>query len=1163
MGQTAFPLGAFELHERLGRGGMAEVWAGVHRRLGVAVAVKVVTTGHKRSESTYVHLRNEVRAMAQLDHPSIVMVFDYGEVSEEDEARSEGLLRAGSPWFAMELADEGTARPLCGRIPWSRTKRMLLSLLDALAHAHARGVLHRDVKPSNVLVFPGDVVKLSDFGLARQLEPNDEDHGRGGGTPAYMAPEQFVGAWREYDCATDLYAMGCLAYALVSGGPPYGSWNDVKLMARLHSRGVLPPLEPKIPVPDGFESWLRRMMHKNPGRRYQRAADAAVALRQLGDSEDVPMAEPSQPVPPTLVTLSDLDTVMTLSEVGDDGSQPPEDVSLDEFVSIHNEPLIAGGWQEPRRPSPPLVRAGLGLYGLRAIPLVARQDEREILWASLVDVFYERRPRVVLLEGPAGSGKSRLAQWLCERAHETGTGTVLKAVHSPRAGPGHGLTAMLTRYLRAQGLGRNELRAHLMAQLARHGVDDEAEVEALTELLAPASEAERAAGTRAVQLRSAAERHVLIGRFVETLAASRLVVLWLDDVQWGLGTLTFVQHLVATVTARVLVILTARSESLGEDSAERELLDAALKNWRASRLEIGPLHEDEWPALVEQLLRLRPELARDVARQTQGNPLFAVQLVGDWIDRDLLEPGPEGFALRPGTALALPAAIDELWWVRIEYFLASRVDDDAVALELAATLGQEIDGAEWRDACAVAGVSAEVALVEDLIARRLATTGPRGPTAGWAFVHGMLRESLERRSHDRDRATEHHRACAAMLRSRHGRGIAARLGRHLLAAGDVADSIEPLRDAARELYDTGDYVTAERLLGEREEAMKRIGLDESDARWGQGWLLGCRIHTTRAAYEPALELAERAEQAARENGWPRVLVEALLLRARVHRLCGETDLALEAVELAEQRARSLAERTLLAECRELHGRMLMHLGKLTDAVASLREAQALYDQAGQRAGAASVVLELGHAATYLGRYDEAAEHTRHALEELERLGDRWGVTRCLNSRGEILRLRGDLAGAERAYREAFALARAIGAADAISVCENNVARVQVERGRYREARETLERGVVRFEQSGRADALAWAQTVLLCCLAADGEWAVWERRLDNIRRLLAETGYLDLDIARSAQMAGDLALIAGQPARAREAYELALAQWQALGRSEDAVAVRTLIESLK
>jgi tetratricopeptide (TPR) repeat protein len=769
---------------------------------------------------------------------------------------------------------------------------------------------------------------------------------------------------------------------------------------------------------------------------------------------------------------------------------------------------------------------------------------------------------VVLLEGPAGAGKSRLAQWLCERAHETGAATVLKAVHSPRAGPGHGVTAMLARHLRAQSLGRNELRAHLTAQLARVGVDDEREVDALTELLAPASDAERATAARTVQLASAGERHVLIGRFIETLATSRLVVLWLDDVQWGLDTLAFVLHVLKAVTARVLVVITARSEVLAESTAEHELVQEALGDKRATRLRVGPLPENDWPTLVEQLLRLRPDLARDVAQKTRGNPLFAVQLVGDWIDRELLEPTAEGFKLRDGVEMELPAALDDLWSVRIDHFLAGHPDADSLALELAATLGQQVDGSEWRDACAVAGVSARVALVEDLIARRLATTGPRGPTAGWAFVHGLLRESLERRSHEHDRAAAQHRACAAMLRSRHGRGVAARLGRHLLAAGDVADAIEPLRDAARELHDTGDYVMAERLLAERDAAMSRIGLDESDARWGQGWLLGCRIQTKLGAYDPAVALARRAERSARVHGWPRVLVESLLLRAGLHRVCGEPEEALEAIQLAEQRARSLAERTLLAECRELHGRMLMHMGKLGDAISSLREAQALYEQAGQRAGAASVVWEMGHAMNYLGRYDEAAEHNEHALAEFERVGDRWGVTRCLNSRGEILRLRGDLVGAERAYRDAHALARAIGVADAIAVCENNVARVQVERGRYRDAREALERGIVRFEHSGRADALAWAQTVLLCCLAAEGEWAAWEQRLQKVRALLAETGYLDLDIARSAQMAGDLALIAGEPARARDAYDLALAQWQALGRADDAQAVRALIESL-
>src|SRR5688572_8103741 len=112
------PLGPFVLGNPLGRGGMGEVWSGLHRDQGVPVAVKVLTREGTREPSFRSAFRNEVRAVAGLDHPGIVTVFDYGEVSAETEARSHGRLPAGSPYLAMEMAGGGSLASYCGRLPW-------------------------------------------------------------------------------------------------------------------------------------------------------------------------------------------------------------------------------------------------------------------------------------------------------------------------------------------------------------------------------------------------------------------------------------------------------------------------------------------------------------------------------------------------------------------------------------------------------------------------------------------------------------------------------------------------------------------------------------------------------------------------------------------------------------------------------------------------------------------------------------------------------------------------------------------------------------------------------------------------------------------------------------------------------------------------------------
>ncbi|MCP4920077.1 MAG: protein kinase [Proteobacteria bacterium] len=141
---------------------------------GVPVAVKVMTTEKARGARFRAMFDNEVRAMASLEHPCIAHVHDYGQIDWQASKDSEGRLVEGSSWLAMELAGAGTLAHLVRPQPWSRIRAILRALLDALAHAHARGVVHRDLKPANILICgPKDLrpgLKLADFGLAHPVE---------------------------------------------------------------------------------------------------------------------------------------------------------------------------------------------------------------------------------------------------------------------------------------------------------------------------------------------------------------------------------------------------------------------------------------------------------------------------------------------------------------------------------------------------------------------------------------------------------------------------------------------------------------------------------------------------------------------------------------------------------------------------------------------------------------------------------------------------------------------------------------------------------------------------------------------------------------------------------------------------------------------------------
>ncbi len=159
----------------------------------------------------------------------------------------------------------------------------MLSLLDALAHAHARGVVHRDIKPGNVLLGGSwHEVKLTDFGLAHALHGPSMSEDDVIGTPSYMAPEQFRGQWRDYGPWTDLYSLGCLVYSLATGSPPFGRVKGNAARAA-HLVRPVPPLVPKHPLPAAFHPWVHQLLEKDTARRFACAADAAWALLGIPD----------------------------------------------------------------------------------------------------------------------------------------------------------------------------------------------------------------------------------------------------------------------------------------------------------------------------------------------------------------------------------------------------------------------------------------------------------------------------------------------------------------------------------------------------------------------------------------------------------------------------------------------------------------------------------------------------------------------------------------------------------------------------------------------------------------------------------------------------------------------------------------------------------------
>ncbi len=1147
------PLGPFDLHARLGQGGMGEVWRGVHRAQGVPVAVKLLLHSFAATDRFVTVFRNEVRSIARLSHPAIVMVLDHGAVDGAAAEASRGKLHEGSPYLAMEYASAGSLEDAADGLSWPDARDALLAVLDALAHAHARGVLHRDIKPANVLIAgSGDLrpgIKLSDFGLAHAVHDHGgSDRPLDAGTPEYMAPEQVRGLWREQGPWTDLYALGCLAMQLVTGEVPFRCPTRSDVL-RMHLEMPVPPMTPRFPVPPALEAWIRQLLAKRPIERFRTAADAACALRDL----DRPVAPRSGP----LVTVRSGRDASTWALVDSEPEAEPPTTALGPngapHVAYMSRPPLPAHWQSPFAPRPPprLVGAGLGLFGMRAVPLVGRVVERDIIWETLRDVTTTVRPRAIALHGPSGIGKSALATWTAERAVELGAASLLWATHSPLPTPVHGLARMAARHLRCLGLDADDLRRRLARLADEPQVGDRILADQLGHLFLASGGGDRESGRFQPGYARPEERYAILGRLLARLAVERPLILSLEDVQWGGDTLAFVRWLLdrpAEDALPILLILTCRDEALGTRPVEREAIAELEARADVRALTLKPLNVSESTALVQDLLLMEDSLVERVQRRTAGNPLFAVQLVGDWVRRGVLEVSGAGFVLKAGEQAVLPDDIHVAWRGWLDELLRGLQPGARESMEVAAALGREVDHDEWAVACASLGLVVADGLVDGLIGAHLAE--PRGAERkgdGWVFVHGMLRESVEREAREADRWSGINRACAAMLTGRPDTpGRLGRLARHLVAAEDFANAVGPLREGADHAVRVGEYREAAELVAMREAALEALAVGPDDIRRGENAVIRIRLFVGQGQFEEADRLAARAAETARRQRWMPVQVKALRYRGIAAQKRGDLSLAEAMFTTAETFARANGQSEDLAVCIEHRGTILRQRGDGEGSLELLEEALALFRAMAFPPGAADCLREIGGTLITLGRGEAAEAPLREAIAIYDSLGLAIGRATCLNNLGDVLRGRGDMDGAEGAYRHALDVMERLGYPERVFPMWN-LGMMLLARGAPLDARDVLLAALDVAERSRRKSVQGLVHVALLATVAALHDWAAFDHHLDLCSALFAETGMVDPEIVRCAETAAGSAHAGGERARGAAAEELAVAQRESLG----------------
>jgi len=1048
----------YEVIRELGRGGMGVVYACYDRATGAKVALKRVDRGGRTmstGETFWFH--QEARALASLDHPAIVRGRDFG------------VLEDGSPYLVMDLI---TGRSLwslmeVGQVPWPITWGIVDQVLGALAHAHARGVIHGDLKPQNILIetnSAGDVgsdpkVHVLDFGLAFLLRDRHDPRldgttqgpvaiPYGGGTPGFMAPEQIRRAVPHVGPPTDLYALGCILFQLLDGRPPFiamrdgpdgnPEWDEEKVL-QMHKRAPVPAPDLPPGVPAHVTELVIKMLAKRPWRRFELAGD----LRDRWEH-----------VRPTATA--------EMIDIGDDETLdlPTQTSAPDTRIDVLSIAAI--------NPSAPVTppRGAPELLGLRPPPLVGRSHERMEL-RRLVDLVCASdgpRVRMATLDGEAGVGKSRIAEWLCERVHETAKMLPLRARYRRINGPQDGLNGAVLAHYGLERVDRILVEQALINVWEVDKDDDEGMtwVAATAEWLRPASFArgermEPARTTSEDEPKSSRERRtrdrpqlgptgkrftldepelrwLVIRRVLERIGRERPILLWLDDVHHAPpATFEGLVRIVREVPKlRMLVVATARQEALTGDRGIDRRLDAMRRALGGPRIKLGALEPAETHALLRSALPLDDRALHEAQTRSKGNPLFALQLLHAWAATGGLELIGDHYRVREEVLVRRATTTADLWDERI----AALDPQHGAAAEAAAALGHEFRGDVLRRLAAfivgLGGFGVNVARAIDALqkAHILVATGEDR----FRFPHALLQEHLLHRLAERDDARDVFRAAAEAL-SHHPLAGTRRVVRHrvlnLLRAGDgdtaaellldyVEEAWSRVRDATRTLEDLA-LLDVRRL----DVVAKRAEADTPAAQNG-------------AFHPPAISPVWSAKH--------------LRWRAEALRHAGRFEDAREAAQKARKIFVNLGEQRDEANVLRLLGHIASEFGEQAEGRKMVARALTTFDRVDDDRGRATCEVVLGEIDYLVGDHVSARDALHRGARRFKQIGDPLGRAQCLLLLGLIELAEGLLPKARDLLVEARQEFDGIGYRLGLSQCDVALAHVDHRAGDFEGAR---------------------------------------------------------------------------------------------------------------
>lgn len=1025
-------LGDYTIEHLLGVGGTACVYSSTTRE-GRRIALKVLRDDRADDPDARRRFLQEARVGAGLHHPNIVRFVDFGS-------------RRNQLYLAMEL--------VVGTSLWSWVEHppsahhvldVFDQILDALAHAHARGVVHRDLKPDNILLEQGDGhrlrVRLVDFGVAQ----HDEDAARTDdtpsvvGTPEYMSPEQCLGS-PTVSFASDLYAVGVMLFEILTGYLPFEGSNTAATLVA-HLRNPIPPLVPRdrYELEPNLEVVVRRLLAREPADRFLNAAAARTALGSCRIFDRWESATP-----------------------------PPRS----------NQKGLS-------RAEPPPVTAGLFLVS--DPPFVdVRGELHDLQHRVQAHLQHDPRPMAVLVGGAPGSGRSRLINELAARLHEGGFAQIWHVETIPRERAIDAIRSMVQNHYPLAIMHPDDRAIRLEEQLLHDGFHDRWELDWALKLLL---------GSEPLDALSDAPIWSLLGRLVAAAGRRQRLVLVVENIDQNDGDL--LHHLAALVppeTKQAPVLITdfrSDAETLRPRFAQGlELLRRHAHEIVIERRDLTRLGLRDMQRFLQRAVAVSPSAATLLADRADGNPSFALQMLRSILSRFGEQTLDDPVVLDRALA-ELPEAIGDMLVDRLETaWLTGLVPAPAFrALESLSYLGVRVPRTYALAMLEAEGVEQPAQLLTEIFSIPALGSMIRELDGELRFEDRLTRAALMIRAEQQGRKEHLHRLCAE-IKQRDKRDDAeniAEIAEHCMAAGMFMRARMLFYNAAMTQISSNLLVEALRNI---DGSIRTVELDPSPNAEDLADILLVRA-------ELLSQLSRFPEAKKTLDALDRLRVfdsdgpNAQLLRLRAGVAVNVDGDAEGARQLLRDALRLASRKNLLTEILQTHLALAeLHIasGALIDAESLLRAALKLdRDQPNPNVHARTIV-QLGTIAMLVGAYGEARDMAMQAEALFVSVNNRQGIASSLMLRGRIEHLEGNLHEAWDLLRRAQEDFLNIGdrRSAALSVSELGV--VADSLGHAQRARACWEQALSSFERIQELPMIAMCKLRLAALDAHNGHW---------------------------------------------------------------------------